>query len=167
MHLWLLWKQHYGSSKAKPEKVMQLPPGLLACSPLEPSHHIVKKPNSHRERLLVGVPASTLAEVSDDGQPPQIWGFRWPQPPAFQMPQLMLSGIDKICPHQPYSQRRFMNKNKCFYFKPISYRVICYVTINNQIIINPKNTWEGESNKYFHVLLKSSMPVDSYNSLKC
>lgn len=51
-----------------------LPGPLLGHLPLAPSHHAVRKPGSHEERLRVGVLAPVLAEVPADGQhqPPDV-----------------------------------------------------------------------------------------------
>lgn len=105
------------------------------------------------ERPCVWVPASALAEVSDDSQHPQPWGSRWSWSPAFQMPRLMLSGIEKTCPLQSYSYGRFLNKNKWYLcFEPINFEMIWYVATDNQNNYQPKNISLGDNNKCLNVL---------------
>lgn len=71
-----LWqKLFYATFEAELLKVVQLLPGpLLGHMPLAPSHRAVRKPDSHEERLRVGVLASVLLEGPADSQhqPPDV-----------------------------------------------------------------------------------------------
>lgn len=59
----------YATFEAELLKVVQLLPGpLLGHWPLAPSHHAVREPGSHEERLRVGILAPVLAEVPADSQ---------------------------------------------------------------------------------------------------